>query len=160
MYIPKPYLNWYGPTATTRITANCDSDVTLAASSGESYGNSEYYELPKNLPTSSANTPELEGPIQELQKMYEVAEHDINVIGWTTDIFTQPNEINPMEINNDGTTPAENYQDSFFSQPHVTKSSSLHSPLADASVNMYNPPPHPCVEGINSACLLITSNLL
>ena len=81
VYIPKPYLNWYVPTATTRITANCDSDVTLAASSGESYGNSEYYELPKNLPTSSANTPELEGPIQELQKMYEVAEHDINVIG-------------------------------------------------------------------------------
>ena len=52
------------PGATSRQTSNPDSDVTLAASYGEIDGDSDYVKLRKNLPTSSARTPELKIQIQ------------------------------------------------------------------------------------------------
>ena len=57
------------PSATPRQTANLDSDITLAATSVESDGNSDYVESRKNMPTSSAKKSEIEGHIQELQQM-------------------------------------------------------------------------------------------
>ena len=47
--------------------ADPDSDVTSVAIIGESEGDSDYVESAKNSPTSSANTPDLEGHISELK---------------------------------------------------------------------------------------------
>ena len=62
-----------GKSATPRRPTKPGSDVTSAASSGESDGNSEYVESPDKLPTRSANTPELEDHILELKQIHEVA---------------------------------------------------------------------------------------
>ena len=95
-----------GPDATPIITINPDSDIMLTDCSGESDGNSDYVELRKNSPMSSDNTPELKGHIQELQQMHKVAKVELGEITQPTDIFTQPNKIDPMDITNEETTPA------------------------------------------------------
>ena len=48
-----------GPAATSTLTADPDSGVTSAASSGESNGESDYVESCKNLPMRLARTLEL-----------------------------------------------------------------------------------------------------
>ena len=54
--------------------ANPNSDVMSEASFGESDGNSDYVESTKNSPMSSANTPDLDGYISELEMVHEVSE--------------------------------------------------------------------------------------
>ena len=58
------------------------------ASYGESDSNSEYVDLPKNLPTRLANTMQLKIHILELQHMHEVAEDNIDDITQPTYLFT------------------------------------------------------------------------
>ena len=60
-----------GTTTNTRLTANPDSDVTPAASSGKSYGNSDYVESFEKLLMRFAKTLELEFHILEVQHMHE-----------------------------------------------------------------------------------------
>ena len=45
------------PTATPRLPENSDSDVILSESSGESDGDSDYADLPQNLPIRFSNLP-------------------------------------------------------------------------------------------------------
>ena len=92
---------------TPRIPADPYSDVMSAANSGESDVDSEYVELPKNSPTSSAKTSELEGRIQELQQMHEVTEDEINAIARPPEIFIHTNELDPIDLTGDGTTPTK-----------------------------------------------------
>ena len=61
-----------GQAASPRLPANPDSNVTSAASFGESDGNSEYVESAGNVPTSSAITLDLAGHIRELETIHEV----------------------------------------------------------------------------------------
>ena len=149
-----------GPTKTPRIPADPDSDVMLAASSGESNGNSEYAMSPENLPTSSANMPELEGRTQELQQMHNVAEEDIDTLARPTELFTHPDKLDPTELAADGTTLAKNHRNNGALPPYGTQQSLPYSPLSDASVAMDEPPSQPRVEDSASACLSSVEDLL
>ena len=60
-----------GQTASPSSTADQYSDVTSVIIIGKSNNNSDDVELKKNLPTSRANTPDLEGHISELEEMNE-----------------------------------------------------------------------------------------
>ena len=91
------------------IPANSESSVTLAARSIEIYGNSEYVESIKNFPTSSANIPELEVRILEIQQIHEVAKYELDDITQPTEIFTNTNKLDPTEIDDNKTTSAENH---------------------------------------------------
>ena len=57
-----------------------DNNVMLAASFGESNGNSDYVESAENSPRSSANTPDLEGHISEMETTQKVSEGEIDAI--------------------------------------------------------------------------------
>ena len=59
---------------------NPDSDVMSEDSFGGSDGDSKYIELAKNSSMSSANTPDLEGHISELEKFHKVLEGQISTI--------------------------------------------------------------------------------
>ena len=72
------------------------------------------------------------------------------------ELFTHPNKVNPKGINENDTTLSENHQDSGASLSHGNQPSSLHSPLADASVALEPPPIHPCIKYVNAACLAST----
>ena len=104
------------------------------ASYGESDGNSEYVDSPKNLPTRLANTLQLKIHILELQHMHEVAEDNIDDIAQPTYLFTQPDELDPKELANDGTTMDENHQYNGASPRNVTQPSLSKSPLTYALV--------------------------
>ena len=116
------------------------------ASSGETDGDSEYFESPENLPTISANTLQLKSHILELKQIQEVAEDNIDYITQLTDLFTHPVELNPTELAKDGTTPDENHEYNRALTRHVTQPSFPNLPLKDASVDTDDPPPRPCVE--------------
>ena len=62
-----------GKIAPPSLPANPDSDVTPEAIFGGSDGNSDYVRSAKNSPTRLANKPNLEGHINELETMKEVA---------------------------------------------------------------------------------------
>ena len=96
-----------GPASTTILAANTNSDVTSTDNSGDSTSDLDYVELCKSSPTSSASTPELEGHVHELQHMHRVATVDLEEFTQPTELFTQPNELNPTEIADGETTPAE-----------------------------------------------------
>ena len=51
-----------------------------------------------------ANTPELEGHIQELQQIHEVAKVDLEEITHSMELFNQSGKLEPMELANDETT--------------------------------------------------------
>ena len=132
-------------TTTPRITSNRDSDVTPVASYGENNGDLEYTKSPKNLPTSLANTLELEVCIHELQQMHEVSKNELDTKTQPTELFTQPYKLDTTYLTSDGTILAETHRDNGASPPHSTQPSSSHSPLTDASVDMNEyllPPPH------------------
>ena len=129
------------------------------ASSGESNGNSDYVDSHENLPTILTNITELKGHIYELQKMYEVAEVNIEDFSQPTELFTQPDKVDPTEIANDDTTPAETYQDNGTMPTHGTQPSSPHSPLTYASVDLEPPLLRPCVDDGAVACLASTTEL-
>ena len=135
-----------GPTATPRQPVNTDSDAMSVASYGESDSNSEYVDSPKNLPTRLANTLQLKIHILELQHMHEVAEDNIDDIAQPTYLFTQPDELDPKELANDGTTMDENHQYNGASPRNVTQPSLSKSPLTYTLVATDEPLPHPCVE--------------
>ena len=80
---------------TPRLTANPDSDVTLAASSRESDCDSDYAELHKKLLTILANTSELAGRIHELQKMHEVSAVYLEDFSHPMELFTHPHKVYP-----------------------------------------------------------------
>ena len=63
----------YGQIASPSPPSNPDNDITLAASFGGSDGNSDYVRSAKNSPTRLASKPDLEGHINELETMQEVA---------------------------------------------------------------------------------------
>ena len=89
--------------------------------------------------------------------MHGVAEVDIYEITQPTELFSHPNKLNPMDLANNKTTPAENHQDNGTSPPHGTQPSSLHSPLIDSLVALDEPPLRPCAEAVNAARLANTS---
>ena len=76
--IGKIYSNCARPrgsqTASSSTTSNKDIDVMSVASIEASDGNSDYVnvKLTENSPTSPANMPDLEGHINELEKMHKV----------------------------------------------------------------------------------------
>ena len=43
--------------------------------------------------------------------MNEVAEEEIDPITQANNLFTHPNKLDPKELADDGTTPAENHRD-------------------------------------------------
>ena len=55
-----------------------------------------------------ANRPILEDHIQELELMHWVYEEEIDAITWPTTLFTQPYELDFMELVNAETTLAKN----------------------------------------------------
>ena len=160
-----------GLSSTLRITSNNDSGVTLTASSGEIDGNSEYVKSPENSPTSSANTPELEGCIREIQYMHKDTKVDIDGIDQPTEIFNQTNELNPTDTSNNKTTLAKNHQDNGAMPPLGTQPPSLHSLLAYTLVTTDKPLPCPCVESgyaahlarkedLPEVCIKISDNMI
>ena len=136
------------PAATPRLTAEHDSDVTLAASYGESDSDSDYVELCENSPTSSASTPELERYIHELQQMHEVAAVKLKEFTQLTELFTQSEEVELTNLSKDKTTPSENHRDNVATLPHGTQPSSPHSPLTDGSVYLELPLLCPCIDTV------------
>ena len=66
-----------GQSTSPRLTANPDSDGTLAASLGGSEGNSEYVELTGKFPTILAIMLDLAGHIRKIETIHEVSEGDI-----------------------------------------------------------------------------------
>ena len=111
------------------------------------------------MPTSSTNTPELEGRTPKLQQEKKVAEYDIYVIASQTALFYQIDEINATEISNNGTTLAKNHRDNGALPLHCTKTSLLESPLLDSLVSTDEIPPHTHVEDGGPARLSITIDL-
>ena len=142
-----------GPTTTPRLTVNPDSDVLLEAGSIESNGDSDYVESPTNLPMISANMPELEGHILELQWMHEFTEVDIDNITQSTELFIQSDKLDPMELVDGEITPAKNHRDNGAFLPHSTQPFFPCSPLTDALVAPYKPPLRPHVDAGNAARL-------
>ena len=112
-----------GNTATLILTANPDSYATVASSSGESDGNSDYVESHKKLLTSSSITPELEGHIKKTEQIYNIDAIEIKYFIQPTDIFTQTDEVDPMEISYYETTPAGKHQYKGSTPPHETQPS-------------------------------------
>ena len=94
-----------------RSPADPDSDVTSAASFGWSDGNSEYVELTKKSPLSSAKTPDLAGHTSELKIMHEVSVGYIYYILLPTLLFSHTDEIGIPKITDAETNPNENLQD-------------------------------------------------
>ena len=74
------------------------------------------------------------------------------------EIFTQPNEVDPMDITDDETTPAENYQDNGASTSHGIQPSLPHSPLKDALVTSEPPLLRPNIDFGNAARLASTDD--
>ena len=116
------------------LTSDPRSDVTSAAIYGQSDSNSDYVESRENLPTISANTPELAGHIHELQQIHKVAVVKLEEFSQPMKLFTQPKEVEPKEISNDETTPAKNHQDNGDTPLHINQPYFPCSPLTDASV--------------------------
>ena len=81
-----------------------DSEVTSTASFGGSDNNSD-------IPTRSANMPDLEGPISKLETMHEVLEEYIDVIVRPTVFFPHTDELGIPELANAETYPSKNLQD-------------------------------------------------
>ena len=113
------------------------------ASSGESGSDLYYAEVCKNLPTILANTPELEGHIQELQQMRDVAEDELDGITQPTELFIHPEKLIHMFISNNKKIPVKNQQYNGNLLTHSTQPSSLYSSLTDSSVVMNEPPLRP-----------------
>ena len=65
--------------------------------------------------------------------MHEVSAVDIGEFYQTRELFKHPNEVKPMNLANDETTPYENYQENGATPPLVTKPSSPKSPPSYAS---------------------------
>ena len=82
-----------GQTASPSPPVDQDSDVTSVASIGESDDDSDYAELAKNSPTSSANTPDLVVHISKLEEMHEVAESNLVELAWSTVLFSRTDEL-------------------------------------------------------------------
>ena len=143
---------------TPRQTADPDSNITSAASSVESDGDLDYFKSHKNSPMILANMPEIKGKIQELQQMHKVAEVDLKEITQPIELFTQPNKLDPMELADDETFPAENHQDNDNMSSHVTQPSLLYSPLKDSLVTLEPLPLHPCVDSGDIIRLASTSD--
>ena len=70
-----------GQTASPSLPAEQDSDDTFVEIIGESDSDSDYVKSAKNSPMISANTPDLEGHISDLEEVYEVVE--INIVELT-----------------------------------------------------------------------------
>ena len=75
-------------------------------------------------------------------------------------IFTQPEELDYMEIVDADTTLAENQQDNGSSLPLGTQPYLMHSPLTEISVSLDELPPHLRVEAGDTTVLACTSDLL
>ena len=147
-----------GPVVTSRLTANPDIYVTLAASYGESGGGSYYAELRKNFSTSLTSTPELKGHIQKIQQMHEVSAVEFEDFTQPTEIFTYHNEFKPTELADEDTTPAENNKKNGSIMPHGTQPSLSHSPLTDYSVPLEPPSLLHRVNDTTAACLSSMAN--
>ena len=91
--------------------------------------------------------------------MQEVAEDNIDDITQPTDLFIHPNQLDPTELDEDGTTLEENHQNNGASLPHVIQPSLPNSPLKDASVATDEPSPRPYVEDSDTTRLSITEDL-
>ena len=91
--------------------------------------------------------------------MQEVAEDNIDDTTQPTDLLTHPNELDPMELSEDGTTLDKNHQNNGSSPSYVIQPSLPKSPLKDASVATDEPPPRPCVEARDATRLSIMEDL-
>ena len=69
-----------GQIASPTPTVEPSSDISLAASFGVSYDNSDYVESAENSPTRLANMIDLKVHISEIEIMHEVLEEYINAI--------------------------------------------------------------------------------
>ena len=136
-------------TASPSPPVDQDSDITLAASIGESDGNSDYVDSAENLPTSPSNTPDLAGHISELEEIHEVVESKLVKIEHPTVIFSHSDKLELPELNDAKTNPPENHQENGATPLVNTQTSPPHSPLEDASVAPATPPPRPCVEAVD-----------
>ena len=92
--------------------------------------------------------------------MQKVSAVDLEEFTQPTELFTQPNEIDPMEIFDDKTNPAENHQDNGNIPPHGTQPSSLHSPLIDTSAASELPLLCPRVNARDVSRLVIMADQL
>ena len=95
-------------TAPLSLTARPESDIMSAASFGGSDDNLDYVELAEKTPTSSYNTPDLEGHIRKLETTHELLEGDINTIAQPTVFFYLTNELKMTEFADSETGPPEN----------------------------------------------------
>ena len=100
----------------------------------------------ENSHTSRTSTPDLTGPISELEEMHKVAESDLVKLAIPTIIFSCIDKLRLPELNNSETNPTENLQDNGATSPFLTQPYPPHSPLEDASVAPTAPPPHPSVK--------------
>ena len=84
--------------------------------------------------------------------MHKVAEVNLEEITQPTELFNQPDDLNPTEIAGIEITPDENHQENGASPSHITQPSSPHSPLTDASVAPYEHLLRPCIDVKNIIC--------
>ena len=74
-------------------------------------------------------------------------------------LFTQPDEIDTMDLDDAETTPDENHQDNGASPPLNTQPSSLQTPLTDALVDLYEPPTCSHIDARDAAHLARAEDL-
>ena len=140
--------------------ANSGSDVISTASFGGSNDNYEYFELSKNLPSSSSNILELAVHIRKLETMHKVSEGDINDIIQPTVLFSYTGELKIRELADAETNPSENLQDNGATLPVGTQISLPQSPLEEIMFASSEPPQCPRVEAGYAALQARAGDLL
>ena len=135
-----------GQTASPSPPADQYSDVTLMGSIGENNGDSGYVNSAEKSPTSPANMPDLEGHINELEEIHEVAKGELVKIALPTVLFFRIDELEIPELGDAETDPPENHQYNGVTPPVNTQPYTLHSHLEDALVAADAPPPRPHVK--------------
>ena len=90
--------------------------------------------------------------------MHKVAVVDIEDFSQPTEVFSQPDEFDPMDLVTNKTTPAENHRDNGAKLPHGTQPFFLHYYLRATKFPLLRS----CIDAAAAAaaaCLAITSEL-